>query len=238
MPAFDPLPDPVAHARALSDDELRAYKEIYGEGSREWIIARPLRSCWGSALLAALLVALFLVELGRGAVGNDARLLALGALPDSGGLHQGYWRLVAFGFLHSNLTHLLLNLLLLLLAGPAVERRIGTGWMLSTFLAASVASGIAILVKHDFWPSSGASVGASGGLFGLLAAALLLVYRLDRHNRLGRAVLTAALVLGLAYSLVPGISLAGHAAGLAAGASLGLVARAVIKARPASRRPS
>jgi membrane associated rhomboid family serine protease len=186
--------------------------------------ARRLRGCWGSALLAALFVTLFLIELGRGAVGDDARLLRLGALPDSGGLHHGYWRLVAFGFLHSNLTHLLLNLLLLLLAGPAVERRIGTGWMLLTFLTASVASGVAILGKHDFWPSAGTSVGASGGLFGLLAAALLLVFRLDRHNRLAGAVLTAAFVLGLAYSMLPGISLAGHAAGLAVGAGLALVA--------------
>jgi rhomboid protease GluP len=186
----------------------------------------PLRRWWGSALLAALFVALFLVELGQGAVGSDARLLGLGALPDSGGLHRDYWRLVAFGFLHSNLTHLLLNLLLLLPAGPAVERRIGTGWMLLIFLAASVASGIAILIKHEIWPSAGASVGASGGLFGLLAAALLLVFRLDRHNRQARAALTAALVLGLAYSMLPGISLAGHAAGLAVGASLALAAKA------------
>jgi membrane associated rhomboid family serine protease len=191
--------------------------------------ARPLRSIWGSALLAALFVAVFLVEFGQGAIGSDSRLLALGALPDSGGLHQDYWRLVAFGFLHSNLTHLLLNLLLLVLAGPAVERRIGTRWTLLIFLAASVASGIAILIKHEFWPSAGTSVGASGGMFGLLAAALLLVYRLDRHNRPARAVLTTALVLGLAYSMLPGISLAGHVAGLAAGAILALATIAAKK---------
>jgi membrane associated rhomboid family serine protease len=196
--------------------------------------ARPLRSCWGSALLGLVFVSLFLVELGRGAMGDDSGLLRLGALPDAGGIQHDYWRLVAFGFLHSNFMHLLLNLLLLALAGPAVERRIGTVWMLAIFLAASVASGIAILGKHALWPSAGASVGASGGLFGLLAAALLLVLRRDRSNRLGRGALTAALVVGLAYSLLPGISLAGHAAGLAAGASLALAAIGA----PASRRPS
>jgi membrane associated rhomboid family serine protease len=140
--------------------------------------ARALRGCWGSALLAGLLIALLLVERAQEAVGNDARLLALGALPDSGGIHHGYWRLVAFGFLHSNLTHLLLNLLLLLLAGPAVERRAGTGWMTLIFLAASTASGAAILAKHELLPSAGTSVGASGGMFGLLAAGLLLAFRI------------------------------------------------------------
>jgi membrane associated rhomboid family serine protease len=184
--------------------------------------ARPLSRCWGSALLAAIFAALFLVEVRAGAVGDDARMLALGALPDSGGIGAGYWRLVAFGFLHSNMTHLLLNLLLLFLAGPAVERRIGTGWMLLTFLAASMASGIAILAKHALWPSPGTSVGASGGLFGLLAAALVLVFLKQPRGRLSLAVLGAALAVGLAYSMFPGISLAGHAAGLAVGAAIAL----------------
>src|SRR4051794_16430056 len=83
------------------------------------------RTYLGSVALFGLIAAMFLVELAMGAVDNDARLLGLGALPDSGGLHGEYWRLLAFGFLHSNATHLLLNSLLLLLAGPAVERRAG-----------------------------------------------------------------------------------------------------------------
>ena len=40
MPPLDPLPDPVAYAAQLKDDELRAYRDIYGPDSREWIIAR------------------------------------------------------------------------------------------------------------------------------------------------------------------------------------------------------
>lgn len=36
----DELPDPVAYARGLTNDELLAYRGIYGEGSGEWIIAR------------------------------------------------------------------------------------------------------------------------------------------------------------------------------------------------------
>ena len=40
MNADDSLPDPVAYARGLSDDQLMQYEEIYGEKSREWIIAQ------------------------------------------------------------------------------------------------------------------------------------------------------------------------------------------------------
>jgi rhomboid protease GluP len=176
----------------------------------------------GSTALFGLIAAMFLVELATGAVGNEARLLVLGALPDSGGLHYEYWRLLAFGFLHSNLTHLLLNSLLLLLAGPAVERRAGARWVFILFLAASVASGIGILVKHQLWPSPGVSVGASGGMFGLLAAALILAFRPGSASVAVRAGLVAALVAGLAYSLLPGISMAGHITGLAVGAAIAL----------------
>jgi membrane associated rhomboid family serine protease len=178
-----------------------------------------LRACAGSAILFGLLSAVFLIEIASGAVGNDARLLMLGALPDSGGLHGQYWRLLSFGLLHSNLTHLLLNSVLLLIAGPAVERRAGARWLFAIFLTASVASGIGILVKHGLWPAPGVSVGASGGMFGLLAAALVLMLRAGGGNSFGRAVLGVTLVAGLAYSALPGISMTGHLIGLAVGAA-------------------
>ena len=44
IPADEPLPDPVAFARSLSEEELQDYREIYGEDSREWIIAQRERS--------------------------------------------------------------------------------------------------------------------------------------------------------------------------------------------------
>lgn len=34
------LPDPAAYAQGLTKEELLAYREIYGEDSREWVIAR------------------------------------------------------------------------------------------------------------------------------------------------------------------------------------------------------
>lgn len=40
MAADEPLPDPVAYARGLTEQELFAYRSIYGEQSREWIIAQ------------------------------------------------------------------------------------------------------------------------------------------------------------------------------------------------------
>ena len=181
-----------------------------------------MRTRIGSAGILFTITAMFLVELARGAVANDGELLRLGALPDSGQIHNDYWRLITFGFLHWDLRHLLLNTALLFLLGPIVERRARTGGLLIIFLSASVASGIGILVKHQIWPAEGVSLGASGGMFGLLGAALVLVFRRRSGSRL-RTVLITALVLGLIYSFLPGVSMIGHIVGLILGTALALV---------------
>jgi membrane associated rhomboid family serine protease len=182
-----------------------------------------MRTRLGTTTIFCVIAAMFLLELARGAVGNDAGLLALGALPDNGQLQHEYWRLITFGFLHGTFTHILLNTVLLLWVGPVVERRAGAVWLLFIFLSASVASGIGILVKHQLWPSEGASVGASGGLFALLGAALVLVFRLPSQSPMVRSSLIVVLVVGLTYSVFPGISMSGHIIGLVVGTALALL---------------
>lgn len=181
-----------------------------------------MRTRIGSIGIWGAMIAMFLVELARGAVANDAGLLRLGALPDTGPIHHEYWRLITCGFLHWDLRHLLLNTLLLFLLGPIVERRAGTIGLLIIFLSASVASGLGILVKHQIWPAEGVSLGASGGMFGLLGAGLVLVFARPSPSRL-RTVLMAVLVLGLIYSFLPGVSMIGHIVGLIIGVTITLV---------------
>ena len=182
-----------------------------------------MRTYLGSVAILSVMTVMFLLELVGGAVGNDARLLELGALPDSGQIHHEYWRLLTAGFLHYDVTHFALNTLLLLLVGPVVERRAGTAWLLLIFLGGSVASCAGILMKHLFWPSQGVSLGASGGLFALLGTGLVLVFRLPSQSRSVRIRLMVPLVLGLAYSVLPGVTMIGHIVGLVVGTTMALL---------------
>ena len=179
-----------------------------------------MRTRVGSAALFCVIAVIFLVELATGAIRNDARLLRLGALPDIGEIGREYWRLITFGFLHWDLTHLLLNSVLLLILGPIVERRAGTAWLLLVFLTASMASGTGILFKHQLWPSQGVSLGASGGLFGLLGAALVLAFRVPAQTKFARMRLIIMLAVGLTYSFFPGVSMIGHIIGLIVGTAM------------------
>src|SRR5438270_4275394 len=175
------------------------------------------------ALLVAIVIA-FGIELATNSVGHDDALLKLGALPDNGQLHGEFWRIGTYSFLHFNWLHLVLNVGLLWWIGRIVEEQLGTGrgaliYFVSVFFSAAV-----ILLVHNWHPKEGATVGASGGVFGLLGAALIVSYRRNSDDRLQRS-LWIVLAVGFGVSLLPGISMAGHIGGIIGGILAALVVK-------------
>ena len=186
-----------------------------------------MKSAPGTLTLAIILVAVFGVEIATHRMGDGTALLGLGALPGDGHLNGEFWRLITYAFLHLNWTHLILNLTLLLWVGRIVERRVGTARAAIIYAVSILVSGVAIFIKYNLAPGPGAAVGASGGIFGLLAAALILVYRRDMatfgQDRGLRIGLWACLGAGIAMSFLPGVSYVGHLGGLISGLILGLI---------------
>ena len=127
-------------------------------------------------LVVALLVG-FGIEIATHSVANEASLLKLGALPDNGALHGQYWRVAPYSFLHFNGAHLLVNVLLLFWVGRIVEGWVGIACAAAIYGSSVLSSATVILLFHNLHPKAGATVGASGGIFGLLAAALIISYR-------------------------------------------------------------
>jgi membrane associated rhomboid family serine protease len=81
---------------------------------------------------------------------------------------------VSYLFLHANLTHLAINCLSLLAFGPAVAKRLGRVRFLAFFLLCGIGAAAAHLLVY--WGSQGAVIGASGGVAGLMAASMRILY--------------------------------------------------------------
>ncbi|HEV3243374.1 MAG TPA: rhomboid family intramembrane serine protease [Chthoniobacterales bacterium] len=175
-------------------------------------------------LIIAIAVA-FGLEMATNSVGNDDALLKLGALPDNGQLHGEFWRVATYSLLHFNWLHLLLNVGLLFWVGRIVEQQIGTGQGALIYCVSVFCSAAVILLVHNWHPKAGATVGASGGVFGLLGAALIISYRQNAEARL-KMRLWIVLVTGFAVSLFPDISMAGHIGGIIGGVTTALLVRA------------
>jgi rhomboid protease GluP len=179
------------------------------------------------ALVLALL-AVFGLELATHSVGNDVALLKLGALPDNGQLQGQYWRFATYSFLHFNGVHLLVNASLLFWIGRVLERRMGAALTGAIYLCSVLCSAFVILLVRSWHPKIGATVGASGGMFGLVGATLLISYRdtgfIGQASRL-RTWLWLVLLIGLAVSFLPKISMAGHVGGLIGGSLVASIAR-------------
>jgi rhomboid protease GluP len=182
----------------------------------------------GTIMLVVALLVVFGVELASHSAGNEASLLNLGALPDSGELHGQYWRLVTFSFLHFNSTHLLVNVAMLLWIGRIVENRVNFSRATAIYVSSVLCSAAMILLVHYLHPKPGATMGASGGVFGLVGATLVISYRepgfIDQASRL-RRWLWLVLLIGLAISFLPEISMAGHIGGLVGGALVASVTK-------------
>lgn len=94
-------------------------------------------------------------------------------MPVQGGGTVGFeiWQLVTYGFLHGSPTHILFNMLALWMFGGAIERLFGSRPFLIYYLICVVGAAIAQLVVIRFFTGGYyPTVGASGGVFGLLLA--------------------------------------------------------------------
>ena len=80
------------------------------------------------------------------------------------------WQLLTYGFLHGNVTHIFFNMFGLWMFGRDIERTLGTQRFAIYYLTCVVGAGVVQLAvalgQGDIYPT----VGASGGVFGLLLA--------------------------------------------------------------------
>ncbi|WP_235492728.1 MULTISPECIES: rhomboid family intramembrane serine protease [unclassified Leifsonia] len=130
------------------------------------------------------------------------------------------WRMLTTVFVHSTgfILHVALNMYTLWIFGQLLESLLGRGRFLALYLISGLAGSVAVI-----WLASPltAVVGASGAIFGLMGAFLVIQRRLGGN-------MTQLLVLvgiNLVIGFIPGTNIAwqAHVGGLVAGAIMGLI---------------
>jgi membrane associated rhomboid family serine protease len=142
-------------------------------------------------------------------------VLVSSAVDSSGqvvGVAEGeWWRLITAAFLHYGILHLGMNMLVLWIIGPPLEEYFGHG----RYALVYVVSGLAGSAGALLWSPTALTVGASGAIWGIMGAALVLEAR--RIYVFGGQAL-GLVVFNLLITLVlPGISIGGHIGGLIGG---------------------
>ncbi len=138
-----------------------------------------------------------------------------------------FWQVLTSAFSHVDAIHIAMNMLSLWFLGPHLEVALGRVRFLSVYLLSALAGSTAVM-----WLASPQSqtLGASGAVFGLIGALLVLAYKV--HGDV-RSVLTW-LGINLVYTFVAGSSISwqGHIGGLIGG----LAATAIIIYAPRTLR--
>jgi membrane associated rhomboid family serine protease len=174
-------------------------------------------------ILIAINVAVFIGETATGTPLGGVNGSALGTLYEKGALfgplvvHQHeYYRLLTSGFLHDGILHIAFNMLFLFFMGPVLEPAIGRVNYVVVYFASLLAGSFGALLFSPQIPT----VGASGALFGVLGA--LMVVSHYRGISIWQNGLGITLLINIVFSLsVSGISIGGHLGGFVGGGICG-----------------
>ena len=123
-----------------------------------------------------------------------------------------WWRLITAGFLHGSIIHLLFNVYILWVLGSQLENIVGKAKFIIIYFGSLLGGSLA---SYLFSPFGSYSIGASGAIFGLMGAMLVV----GRKRNLDISQITTLVVINVVIGFVlSGIDWRAQLGGLAAGA--------------------
>ena len=184
-------------------------------------------------LMVGAIVIIYIAQVAEsGSLSGVGDLMVNGALFGPSVADGEWYRLVTSAFLHSGPIHLFFNALILWWFGRSLEGLIGSRRFLSLYFISMLAGAAGALLLS---PNS-ITVGASGAVFGVLGAGLVL----ERRGIMvfgGAALPIVAFNVILSF-IIPRISIGGHLGGLIGGALVILILSRFGRANPAYTRMS
>jgi len=175
--------------------------------------------------IIALLVAVFVWQLGSGALLSQAAIVDAGALVRSRVVEGEYWRLLSATMLHGGGDHLIGNCIALYVLGMAGEHALGAWRMLVLYVASGLAGSVASVLTGP-----GPSLGASGAICGVMGGVILVLYRYRRVYHVRNKEIGLVLAAWAAFTIFTGaidpqIDNWAHFGGLIGGAVVALGVR-------------
>jgi membrane associated rhomboid family serine protease len=171
--------------------------------------------------IIAICVAAFIAEFvggGTGAFDGGGKIINEGGLFGPLVADGEYYRIVTSAFLHAGLLHLGLNMFALYILGSLLEPAIGTLRFIGIYAVAILGGSFGALLLDP----NELTVGASGGIFGLMAAAFLIARNRGLDELASQVGFFVVLNLVFTFS-IPNISIGAHLGGLIGGALAALL---------------
>jgi membrane associated rhomboid family serine protease len=190
---------------------------VVEDGGERWLRLGPT-----TIVLALLNVLAFL------ALTVDAELVDVLGLPAGWGeLAQQPWTALTVLFASAHIAHLLVTVAVIVVAGGALERRVGSVEVLAIYLLSGLAASVAIATAVSAGVGgSETSLGASGAFLGLVGALAVMPASTAAVARLSLSKVVVVVVVLNLLAPVLGIgdwtSTAAHVTGLTVGALYGL----------------
>jgi membrane associated rhomboid family serine protease len=178
--------------------------------------------------LIALNVVAFLAEVSAGGGLTAGQLIQDGGIFGPSIADGDWYRIVTGGFLHAGPLHLLFNMYVLYIAGTLLEPGIGTPRFLAIYFVSLFAGSFGALLLD---PNT-VTVGASGAIFGLMAAVVVVARGRGMEELASQFGLFIVLNLALTFA-IPNISIGGHLGGLIGGGVAALLLVGVERQAPA-----
>jgi len=180
------------------------------------VARRPGGTPYVAYTLIGACVALFLFSYVGG--GTNSLAADFGMRPVFIALDDQWYRLITAAFLHWSILHIAFNMLVLVMLGPPLERLLGHVRFTVLYLLAALGGSVA---SYAFSPINTVSVGASGAIFGLMAALVIAGRQLKVDIKQVAILLGINLVIGF----IPGGSIdwRAHLGGLVVGAAVAAV---------------
>jgi membrane associated rhomboid family serine protease len=190
---------------------IRAAAPKRGVRIRQTIERDPLIAT--KSLIALNVIAFALISLRDHTVSGNGRTSSNLALTAPALHHGEWWRLLTYSVVHFGFVHIGFNMLVLYMVGKVFEPGTGPMRFTTLYVVAVLAGGAGAIIATPY----GLNGGASGGIFGVAAAATLVMHR--RGIRFWDTGFGPLLLLNLGLNLFESnISIGGHIGGIIAGA--------------------